>query len=82
VVSAKIHDIENLDQIVLQASQDICRLFNADRLTLYAVNEDHTAIVSKLETGLDASKDLKLPISKPGRLCGVLQGDDQHRRCL
>ncbi|MEO5672681.1 MAG: GAF domain-containing protein, partial [Ramlibacter sp.] len=62
-VSTKIHETENIDQIMLEASQDICKLFNADRLTLYAVNEDRTAIVSKLKTGLNSNKELKLPIS-------------------
>ena len=62
-VSTRIHETENLDQIILEASQDICKLFNADRLTLYAVNEERTAIISKIKTGLNASKDLKLPIS-------------------
>ena len=62
-VSTKIHETENIDQIMLESSQDICKLFNADRLTLYAVNDDRTAIVSKVKTGLNASRDLKLPIS-------------------
>ena len=69
VVSNKIHDTENVEQIMLEASQDICRLFNADRLTLYALSDDRTAIVSKLKTGLNTSKDLKLPIS-PQSLAG------------
>ncbi len=63
LVTSRIHDTENLDQLILEASQDICRLFNADRITLYAVNEDRSAIVSKVKTGLNASRDLKLPIS-------------------
>lgn len=63
LVTTKIHETENVDQIMLEVSQDICKLFNADRLTLYAVNEDRTAIVSKVKTGLNAAKDLKLPIS-------------------
>ncbi|MFZ4478319.1 MAG: GspE/PulE family protein [Rhodoferax sp.] len=62
-VTARIHETENLEQIMLEASQDICRLFNADRLTLYVVNEDHSAIVSKVKTGLKSSRDLKLPIT-------------------
>jgi type II secretory ATPase GspE/PulE/Tfp pilus assembly ATPase PilB-like protein len=62
-VTTKIHETENVEQIMLEASQDICRLFNADRLTLYAVNEDASAIVSKLKTGLNTSRELKLPIS-------------------
>jgi type II secretory ATPase GspE/PulE/Tfp pilus assembly ATPase PilB-like protein len=62
-VTTRIHETENIDQIMLEASQDICRLLNADRLTLYAISEDKTSIVSKVKTGLNASRDLKLPIS-------------------
>ena len=62
-VTTKIHATDNIDQIMLEASQDICRLFNADRLTLYAVSEDRQSIVSKVKTGLNTARDLKLPIS-------------------
>src|SRR5215213_8142260 len=62
-VSTKIHETENIDQIMLDASQDVCKLFNADRLTLYAISDDRTAIISKVKTGLNASRDLKLPIT-------------------
>jgi type II secretory ATPase GspE/PulE/Tfp pilus assembly ATPase PilB-like protein len=63
MVTTKIHETENIDQIILEASQDICRLFNADRLTVYAVSEDRASIISKVKTGLNTAKDLKLPIS-------------------
>ncbi len=68
-VTARIHDTENLEQIMLEASQDICKLLNADRLTLYVVNDDRSAIISKIKTGLNSSSDLKLPIS-PQSLAG------------
>jgi len=70
-VTTRIHDTENIEQIMLETSQDICKLLNADRLTLYAVNADHTAIVSKIKTGLNSSRDLKLPIS-PQSLAGYV----------
>lgn len=70
-VTTRIHATENIDEIMLEASQDICKLFNADRLTLYAVNEDRTAIVSKVKTGLNTSRDLKLPIS-PQSIAGYV----------
>ncbi len=70
-VTARIHETENLEQIMMEASQDICKLFNADRLTLYAVNEDQTAIVSKVKTGLKSSRDLKLPIT-PQSIAGYV----------
>ena len=68
-VTARIHETDNLDQLMLDASQDICKLFNADRLTLYAVTDDKSAIVSKIKTGLNSSRDLKLPVS-PQSLAG------------
>ena len=70
-VTTRIHETENVEQIMLEASQDICKLLNADRLTLYAVNEDGSAIVSKVKTGLNASRDLKLPIS-PQSIAGYV----------
>lgn len=70
-VTARIHDTENIEQIMLEASQDICKLLNADRLTLYATNDDGSAIVSKIKTGLNTSRDLKLPIS-PQSIAGYV----------
>lgn len=59
----KIHATNNLDEIMLDLSQDLCDLFNADRLTLYVLSEDKTCIVSKIKTGLNSFKDFQLPIS-------------------
>jgi light-regulated signal transduction histidine kinase (bacteriophytochrome) len=65
-VSNRIHETENIDQVMLEASQGICRLFNADRLTLYAVNEDRTVIVSKVKTGLNCrSAPIAWPAMSP-----------------
>jgi GAF domain-containing protein len=63
-VTNKIHATSNIDEIMLEVSADICVLFNADRLTIYSVNEDKQAIVSKVKTGLNSFKDLKLPIAE------------------
>ncbi len=62
-VTTRIHDTENLTQLMLDVSHDICSLLNADRFTLYALNEEKNAIVSRIKTGLNASKELKLPLS-------------------
>jgi type II secretory ATPase GspE/PulE/Tfp pilus assembly ATPase PilB-like protein len=62
-VTNKIHATSNIDEIMLELSQDICALFNADRLTVYSVGEDKASIVSKVKTGLNSFKDLKLPIA-------------------
>ncbi|HTY99629.1 MAG TPA: ATPase, T2SS/T4P/T4SS family, partial [Rhodocyclaceae bacterium] len=63
VVTNKIHATANIDEIMLELSQDVCSLFNADRLTIYAVGEDKASIISKVKTGLNSFKDLKLPIA-------------------
>src|SRR5438477_6099705 len=63
-VTNKIHATNNVDEIMLEVSADVCALFNADRLTIYSVIEDKQSIVSKVKTGLNSFKDLKLPIAE------------------
>jgi type II secretory ATPase GspE/PulE/Tfp pilus assembly ATPase PilB-like protein len=63
-VTNKIHATNNIDEIMLEVSADVCQLFNADRLTIYSVGEDKQSIVSKVKTGLNSFKDLKLPIAE------------------
>ncbi|MCX7193562.1 MAG: GspE/PulE family protein [Proteobacteria bacterium] len=63
-VTNKIHATSNIDEIMLDVSRDICSLFNADRLTIYVVGEDNVSLVSKVKTGLNSFKDLKLPIAE------------------
>ena len=64
LVTNKIHATSNIDEIMLEVSADIMQLFNADRMTIYAVGEDKQSIVSKVKTGLNSFKDLKLPIAE------------------
>jgi type II secretory ATPase GspE/PulE/Tfp pilus assembly ATPase PilB-like protein len=63
-VTNKIHATSNIDEIMLEVSADVCALFNADRLTIYSIGEDKQSIVSKVKTGLNSFKDLKLPIAE------------------
>jgi type II secretory ATPase GspE/PulE/Tfp pilus assembly ATPase PilB-like protein len=63
-VTNKIHATNNIDEIMLEVSADVCALFNADRLTIYSIGEDKQSIVSKVKTGLNSFKDLKLPIAE------------------
>ena len=63
-VTNRIHATSNIDEIMLELSQEICGLFNADRLTIYLVSEDKTSIISRVKTGLNSFKDLKLPIAE------------------
>src|SRR3989338_3865594 len=63
-VTNKIHATNNIDEIMLEVSADICNLFNADRLTVYTLGEDKQTIVSKVKTGLNSFKDLRLPMAE------------------
>ena len=63
-VTNKIHATSNIDEIMLEMSADTCALFHADRLTIYSVAEDRQSIISKVKTGLNSFKDLKLPIAE------------------
>jgi len=62
-VTNKVHATANIDEIMLELSQDICGMFNADRITIYAVTDDKEHIVSKVKTGLGSFKDLRLPVA-------------------
>jgi type II secretory ATPase GspE/PulE/Tfp pilus assembly ATPase PilB-like protein/GAF domain-containing protein len=63
-VTNKIHATRNIDEIILELSQELCNLFNADRLTIYLTSEDKGSIISKVKTGLNSFKDIKLPINE------------------
>src|SRR5688572_19062822 len=65
-VTNKVHATSNIDEIMVELSQELCDLFEADRLTIYITSEDKASIVSKVKTGLASFKDIKLPI-KIGR---------------
>jgi type II secretory ATPase GspE/PulE/Tfp pilus assembly ATPase PilB-like protein len=62
-VTNKIHATSNIDEIMMDLSQDICALFHCDRVTVYLVDESGKFIISKVKTGLNSFNDLKLPIS-------------------
>jgi type II secretory ATPase GspE/PulE/Tfp pilus assembly ATPase PilB-like protein len=63
-VTNRIHSTTNVDEIMLDVTRDICQLFDADRLTIYTLSEDGSAIVSKVKSGLNSFKDIKLPLSE------------------
>ncbi|MFA7242309.1 MAG: GspE/PulE family protein [Sulfuricellaceae bacterium] len=70
-VTNKIHATQNIDEIMLELSSEICALFEADRLTIYVTGEDKNTIVSKVKIGLGSFKDIRLPIS-PQSIAGYV----------
>jgi type II secretory ATPase GspE/PulE/Tfp pilus assembly ATPase PilB-like protein len=63
-VTTKIHATDNVDEIILDLSEEISAVFGADRLTIYCVDERDKSIVSKVKTGLDSFREIRLPISE------------------
>ncbi|MBU3737018.1 MAG: GAF domain-containing protein, partial [Methylobacterium sp.] len=70
-VTNKIHASRNIDEIILEVSEYVRALFEAERLTLYVVSDDGSAIVSKVKTGLNAFKELRLAIN-PQSIAGYV----------
>jgi type II secretory ATPase GspE/PulE/Tfp pilus assembly ATPase PilB-like protein len=62
-ISNQIHAAKDLDQILLDLNKDILGLFDAEDLTLYAVDPDRKEIFSKVPH-LDAVEELRVPISE------------------
>lgn len=60
----RIRATPEADDIMLEMSSDLCDLFCADRITIYALSPDGACLESKLKTGLASFKQLKLPVSK------------------
>lgn len=62
-LTTQIHATRNVDEIMLDQLDAICSLFGADRMTIYTVGDDHASLVSKVKTGMDSFRQLRLPIS-------------------
>ncbi len=60
----KIHATQNLDELMVELSPLLCEHLAADRLTIYVVGEDKNSIVSKVKTGLNSFKDIRLPLNE------------------
>ena len=63
-VTTRIHASGKVDEIIRDLSQEISAVFNADRLTLYAVADGGSTLVSWVKTGLDSFREIKLPVSE------------------
>ena len=58
----RIHAAKNLDTIFLECRDEILALFDADRLTLYAVDAEKKEIYSKF-LDLDTVREIRVPIN-------------------
>ncbi len=63
-ITNRIHASSDIDEISLQLSSDLCALFEAERLTIYTVEDDGASIVTRVKTGLNGLRSIRLPISE------------------
>jgi len=64
IVINKIQAANDVDEIMLEVSKDICTLLDADRFTIYSLSDDKSFFVSRVKTGFDSFQDLKLAVTE------------------
>ncbi len=64
----RIHSAKNITEILVQLQSDILGLFDADRITIYAVNPKRKELFSKHMAGNEV-KEIRVPIS-PASISG------------
>jgi type II secretory ATPase GspE/PulE/Tfp pilus assembly ATPase PilB-like protein len=63
-LSNRIHASDNLEDWQVGMAEEICALVQADRMTLYETSVDGREIVSRVKTGLNRLKDIRLPVDE------------------
>ena len=63
-ITTRIHAAVLIDDIIFELSGEICRLFEADRLTIYTMAEAGDAIIARVKTGLESMQRIQLPIDE------------------
>ena len=61
-IGNKINAANNLDEIIIDISEEIRTLFEAERITIYAVEGKKRELVSRFKSG-DEIEEIRLPIS-------------------
>ena len=62
LLTNRIHASKNVDEIMLELAPELCALFEAERFTIYAVEESGGTIVTRVKTGLSGVQSIRLPI--------------------
>lgn len=61
-ITNRVHAASNIDEILIDLQDDIIRLFEAERLTIYVVDGIKKDLVSRVKSGNDIS-EIRVPIS-------------------
>ena len=60
----RIHASKDVDEIMLELAPQLCALFEAERFSIYAVDETGSSIVTRVKTGLSGVQSIRLPIGE------------------
>src|SRR5690606_8432545 len=60
----RIHASKDTDEIMLELAPELCSLFEAERFTIYALEEGGASIVTRVKTGLSGVQSIRLPIGE------------------
>jgi type II secretory ATPase GspE/PulE/Tfp pilus assembly ATPase PilB-like protein len=69
-ITNRIHAASNLDEILIDLKDDVTKLFEAERVTVYVVDGIKKELVSRVKSGDDVT-DIRVPIS-PTSLAGYV----------
>ena len=64
LLTNRIHASKNVDEIMLELAPELCALFEAERFTIYAVEESGRSIVTRVKTGLSGVQSIRLPLGE------------------
>ncbi len=69
-ITQAIHSARNVDEILLEQKNSILELFDAESITIYAVQSEKNEIVSKVKSG-ESINEIRVPIS-PRSIAGFV----------
>ncbi|MFB0520673.1 MAG: GAF domain-containing protein, partial [Desulfatiglandales bacterium] len=61
-ITSKIHSSKDIDDILINMMETVLSLFDADRITIYVVDEASRELVSRFKTGEEIN-EIRVPIS-------------------
>jgi len=85
-ITNKIHSSKDIDDILINLMESVLSLFDADRLTVYVVDEASKEIVSRFKTGEEIN-EIRVPISdssiagysaKSGKIVNIANAYDSN----
>ena len=62
-ITSQIHSSKDIDDILINMMETVLSLFDADRITIYVVDEVSRELVSRFKTG-DEINEIRVPISR------------------